>query len=268
MSKLIFANIHRIKKDIPFWLCVGSMFAIGLFMSIKVTKELPLDSVFFAYAVIVGLVSSVFCGLFIGTETGDGAIRNKLIVGHTKQNVYMANLIACIVAGFVFCLAFIIPMLAIGTARLGFFTMTAGQFITLLVTTLALSAAYSSIFTLISMLCRNKAIIAVACILCFIALFLLGAAFNLRLQEPEFLNNYVMTIDGVGEVQNQPNPDYLTGAKREVFQFFLDFIPGGQSIQFAELTMVHYWQLPVYSLIISALTTLAGVVLFKRKNVN
>lgn len=265
MSKLIYANFGRLKKDMVFWLCVVFMFAAGLFVSIK--SEVALDRVFFVYAIIIGLVSAVFCGLFIGTEHGDGTLRNKLIVGHTKVSVYLANLVVCLVAGFMFCIAFIIPMLAIGIPRLGLFEMSVPSVLVLLGTTLALSAVFTSIFTLIPMICQNKAAAAVACILCFIALFAVGAYFNSALQEPEFIDNYVMSVDGVSDMQSEPNPNYLTGAKREAFQFALDFNPGGQALQFAEMSMVHTWQLPLYSLLILLLTSIAGILVFRREDV-
>jgi ABC-2 type transport system permease protein len=265
MNKLIYANFGRLRKDLIFWLCTVFMVAAGVFAAVK--SEAALDRVFFIYAVIIGLVSSVFCGLFIGTEHGDGTLRNKLIVGHTKTSVYLANLIVSIAAGFIFCIAFILPMLVIGIARLGFFEMGIPSALVLFGITLALSAAFSGVFTLISMLLQNKAAAAVACILCFVVLFGVAAAVNSRLQEPEFYGSYVMSVTGVSEYQNEPNPNYLTGTKRELYQFALDFLPTGQSVQFVEMSMEHIWQLPLYSLLILILTSAAGVLAFQREDI-
>lgn len=165
-------------------------------------------------------------------------------------------------------MAFIVPMLSIGIVRHGFFEMPFPSVLLLFGTTLALSAAWSCIFTLIAMVCRNKAVVAVACILCFILLIYLGAATNSRLQEPPMIDSYVTSIDGIGEMAGEPNPNYISGTKREIYQFLYDINPGGQSLQFAESSMVHTWQLPVYSLIIVLLTTGIGVMIFKKKNIN
>lgn len=265
MSKLIYANFGRLKKDSVFWLCTAFMFAAGMFVSIK--SEVSLDRVFFCYSLIIGLVSSVFCGMFIGTEHGDGTLRNKLIVGHTKTSVYLANLIVSVVSGFIFCLAFIVPMLAIGIPRLGLFEMSISSALALLGITLAMSMAFSGIFTLISMLCQNKAVSAVACIICFIVLIGIAAGIHSSLQEPEYLDSYVTSVNGVGEMQTEPNPNYLTGTKRAIYQFFFDFIPAGQAFQFVELSMVHTWQLPVYSMLILVLASAVGAAAFRKEDI-
>lgn len=265
MNKLIVANFGRLKKDMGFLLCTAFMLLAGIFVSVK--AEVALDRVFFVYALLIGLVSAVFCGLFIGTEHGDGTLRNKLIVGHTKASVYLANLIVCVIAGFVFCVAFIIPMLAVGIPRLGFFEADIASVLALFGITLALSAAFSGIFTLVATVFQNKAAAAVACILCFIALFGIAAAVNSSLQEPEFIESYVTNISGVGDMESEPNPNYLTGTKRDIYQFALDLNPAGQSLQFAEMTMVHTWQLALYSILIMIITSAVGVLIFRKENV-
>lgn len=265
MNKLLHANFRRLKKDLVFWLCAAFMFAAGVYVSL--IAEASVDRVIFAYALLIGLVSSVFCGLFIGVEHGDGTLRNKLIVGHTKTSVYLANLVVCVVAGFTFCFAFIVPMLAIGIPRLGFFEMGLLPVLALMGISLVMTAAFTGIYLLIAMLCQNKAVSAVACILCFVALMSLAAGVHSSLQEPEFMDSYVATIDGISKHHNEPNPRYLTGPKRERYQFFLEFLPTGQALAFIELSMIHTWQLPVYSLLILLLTTVSGVFGFRKKDI-
>lgn len=267
MSKLIYANISRVKKDVTFRLCIIFMVVAGTFVSLKTTTELPIDRVFFVYAVMIGLVSSVFCSLFIGVEHGDGTIRNKLIVGHTRKSIYFANLVVCSIAGLIFCFSFMLPMLTLGIFRLGVFTRNMSWVVLLLITTVALSIAFTSIYILISMLCQNKAITSVACILSFIVLLCIALKINSDLQQPPMQNNYVMSIGGVEEVDNRPNPNYISGIKREMYQFILDFLPTGQSVQFIELEMVHTWQLPLYSFLVVVITSCIGSIVFQKKNI-
>ena len=59
-------------------------------------RKFPLDAIFFVYAMLIGLVLSVFLPLFFGSEYSDGTIRNKLAAGHPRLSVYLANLITAV----------------------------------------------------------------------------------------------------------------------------------------------------------------------------
>ena len=104
MSKLLSANFTRMKKAKVFWVCLIFMIGFGLFLIISRYVQFKrfdmMDSAYIegsllSYTVVMGIVFAVFTSLFIGTEYNDGTIRNKLIVGHTRVNVYLANLITC-----------------------------------------------------------------------------------------------------------------------------------------------------------------------------
>lgn len=64
----------------------------------KFGYEATLDNFFFDYATYILVLGAIFCSLFIGTEYSDGTIRNKLIMGYSRQKIYCANLIVCIIA--------------------------------------------------------------------------------------------------------------------------------------------------------------------------
>ena len=65
-----------------------------------------------------------FCQPFIGTEYSDGTIRNKIVVGHSRSTIYLANLLTCCFAGLIMCLCFILPTLAIRIPLFGFSLQT------------------------------------------------------------------------------------------------------------------------------------------------
>ena len=54
----------------------------------------------------MGLVAAVFISLFVGSEYSDGTIRNKLVVGHSRMRIYLANLIVCSIACVLISLAY------------------------------------------------------------------------------------------------------------------------------------------------------------------
>lgn len=273
MNKLMGANLMRLKKDKIFWICAAMMAAIGATVALVAGGSDPqgftIDRVFFVYAIPLEFACAVFCSLFIGTEYSDGTIRNKIVVGHSRLSVYLANFLTCALAGLVLAGAYIIPMLAIGILRLGFFTMGTGPVLALIGISLMMMLAVCAIFTLIAMLCQNKAFVAVLCLVGLLAMLFGSAWLNSRLNEPEMYDSYVY-MDNSGAMEtapSEPNPNYLSGNKRAVFLFLLELQPAGQALLFTDsMSFAHPWLLPLYSLLIIVLTGGAGLAVFRRKD--
>lgn len=274
MSRLLSANFARLAKSKLFWLGMAFMLAIGIFITVNCYAEqvkydfhTSLDSIFFGYSIIIGIICAVFCSLFIGTEYSDGTIRNKIIIGHTRNTIYMSNLLVCAFAGLAMTLIYIIAMLALGIPFFGFFTTDIKTILLYLVASFAAIVAFTSIFTTISMLNQNKAVVAVICLIGFIILLFMASYLNARLSAPEFYENYVITSGGSPMVvETVENPDYLRGTARAVCQFLYDFLPSGQALQISNFDAPNLWQMPIYSLIIIIVTTAVGLIGFKRKN--
>ena len=262
----------RLKKDKVFWIGLVFMFAAGIFfpvmryMDMKHTGTInPIDHAFLGCVLFIGIIMAVFCSLFIGTEYSDGTIRNKVIVGQNRNSIYLANFVACMVVSLIMCIAFFVPYLCIGIPLLGFFIMTAKTAVLFIVTAFLLAIAFSSIYTLISMLNHSKAITAVICILLAFLLLFVGGQLNKMLNEPERNMSVVMSENGQ-EYEEIPNPHYLNEGERKIVQFVYDFIPGGQVIQCMSLEATNLPLLPLYSFIIILLTTGIGLLCFKKKD--
>lgn len=274
MSKLLSANFTRLKKDKVFWICFGFMVLIGIFIPVNKYMNMKkynyiqtLDQGFFNYTLLIGVVLSVFCSLFLGTEYNDGTIRNKIVIGHTRTNIYLSNFITCIIADIFLCLAYLVPTLCLGTLLLGFFEADPKLILVFVFGAFVMSFAYAAIDILIAMLNQNKAIVAVLCILSAFLLLFAGVFINARLSSPESYPGYSYLINGeIIEEEEEPNPDYLRGTKRKVYEFFYDFLPGGQAIQFSAMLTEHPKRLILYSSIITILTTGCGLFFFQKKD--
>lgn len=271
MSKLLAANFIRLQKDKFFWIGMVFMFAAGIFFPVMRYMDMRqsqtinnIDDGFFGCALFIGVIMAVFCSLFIGTEHSDGTIRNKVIIGQKRVSIYLANFIISSIVSIVMCVMFFIPFLCIGIPLLGFFEMDIKIVLLFTVTVFMLAIAFSSIFTLISMLNHNKAVTAVICILLAFLLLIAGAQLNNMLSQPETIMGLTVTENGQ-EYQELPNPNALDEGGRKIVQFFYDFLPGGQVIQCASLGVENLPLLPVYSLVIIILTTGAGAIFFKKK---
>ena len=130
-----------------------------------------------------------------------------------------------------------------------------------------LSSVFTALFTLIAMLCQNKAHTTAGCILLTFALLFAGVYIFSTLEEPEYLAAYSYTENGVTvEEPEQKNPYYISGVKRQVYECLLDLTPGGQVIQIGEMGAKKPVMLAVYDGLILLLVTGFGLVLFRRED--
>ena len=79
-------------------------------------------------------------------------------------------------------------------------------------------------------------------------------------------NGVMMTENGVEFSDPEPNPSYVSGARRKIYAAIVDALPSGQTILLANQELAH----PVASLCASAGIVLAvsviGITAFRRKN--
>lgn len=278
MSRLIRANFARLWKSRIFWVGIAYSLGLGLLIVSTQYREMVttpgyhphIDNVLFSGGMFMPIVVAVFVGLFVGTEYSDGTIRNKLMVGHTRGAVYASNFLVCTAAVWIMHLATIAVIVGIGFPLVGNLEMPVRALLILGLISMVTVAALSSVFLLVSMLIPSKASSSVAALLLAIA-FLMGAMMiDSRLQDPEYYNAYNSSVfmESTGEQGEKiKNPNYLSGTKREIYEFLYDFLPGCQMVQIAMQSPAHMERLPLYSLSILVGTSACGVLFFRRKNI-
>lgn len=274
MYNLLSANFMRLKKEKVFWMLSGFMLVLGLIFpvvikmdEIKTKTARDMDSIFGQYAIFIGIFMAVFCSFFVGKEYSDGTIRNKIIAGKRRADIYLANFIDCAMVSVMMCGCFFLAYLCVGIPLLGSFSIDLKTALQYLLTVISLSIAFSSIYNLIAMLSTNKAVTAVICILLAFMLLFIGMQLNQMLSQPETVTG-MTDAEGVTTYEEYPNPDYLNGEERRIVQIVYDIIPGGQVAHCVSLDAVNLPMLPVYSLIIILLTTGIGLLCFKKKDIN
>lgn len=272
MNRLFAANFFRLKKNGFFWIGVafmgltGVLFPVMRYLDMKETGgNNTLDEGFFSCAVFIGILSSIFISLFIGTEYGDGTIRNKIIVGQKRSSIYLANLLVCSLVGIAYCAIFFAVYLGVGIPLLGFFATRIQTVLLLVITVFLLSLAFSGLFTMIASLEQNKALTVLFCVLLAFLLLIAGTYINARLSEPETYPAVYMTEEGTTATDVE-NPNYLEGNERKIYQFFYNFLPGGQAIQCTSMEMSNPSLLWTYSLIILIVSTGVGLFFLQRKD--
>lgn len=254
-----------------FMFLIGVMFIINLHHSNLIYDDsVPLDFTLFNFTLFIPFTIAAFCSLFLGTEYSDGTIRNKLTIGHSRYAIYLASLMTNIAASILMCLSWFLAMAILGIPLVSSPRADMHFLLILLFEVFMMLTAFCSIFTMLSMLCQNKALTAVISLLGVLMLLVAASYINARLSAPEFYNDYV--FDNLGSLTSEPvpNPSYLEGRTRAVYSFLFDFLPTGQAMQYSNLSINSengLWQMPLYDLVIAAAATLSGLRLFYRKDI-
>lgn len=283
MSRLFASTFFRMLKKIVFWILLICMFIYGVYSASNIASEargdFTLDGCFFESAPIMGLVAAIFISLFVGSEYSDGTIRNKLVVGHSRMRIYLANLIVCSMACVLIFLAYITGVIIVGSSKGGELLTETSVISMCLICCLLVSMAFASIMTLLAMLNTNKAGNVVVSMILALILLMSSSYIYQRLGEREIYDNYV-SVNEAGiptEVEQLPNPLYIDGTQRTVLEVVNDLLPSGQAIQLADAfnadgiakesikNKPYRWL--GYSMLIIILTSGCGIILFKRKEI-
>ena len=102
--------------------------------------------------------------------------------------------------------------------------------------------------------------------------------YTMQLVPEEFsTSKEAYSIDGVAEdmfdglvMETVPNPNYLSGEKREIVQLFYDINPAGQTTQLARLSeqdILYPLRIILLDAGLSAVFALGGIWIFRRKDI-
>lgn len=278
MNKLLSAEFARLKKNKFFWVCVGFMAIVAWYIVFELYLEMKkydyvvgLERVLFGHVFCIGFLTAAFSGLFIGTEYSEGTIRNKLVIGHTRRDIYLSSLIISITAGLIICLSYILAALIPGVILIGFSEeMTVEIMLQTFFVLLLMTAAFSAIFTMFSMLNQSKALNCVIVLIgTFVMLFFSAFIFS-ELRKPEIYEEYVYLDKDTGEIVTEPaepNPFYVSGTTREVYEFLMQFLPTGQSYLIMADDLSHAEEMTVYSVLVIIGSSAAGMYCFRKKDI-
>ena len=86
------------------------------------------------------------------------------------------------------------------------------------------------------------------------------------LSQPELSSGIVLTAEGMQMTDPTPNPNYVRGVWRDIYQFIIDFLPTGQGIQMVELNIAHPICMGLSSVFITIVVTLGGIIVFNKKD--
>lgn len=280
MRDLLCADFARLWKNRPFLCCWAGMVLFGLFLTAEEYLEpytVTLDRMAFLPLSLYGVVTGAFTGLFLGQEHAEGTVRNKLIAGRGKAQVYLSGFFVT-AGGALVLYASAVAVTALTGSLLFATDKPLGAFLIFGLLGALCCLSYAALFCLIAMLCRSRAVSVVLCMLLAVVLLLAAMYINLQLTQEEYVSQ-LNTVTQSGDVSVSvteenvepqvtmvPNPHYLTGLKRQAAELLQDVNPTGQAVQICAMNCAHPARLVLCDAGIILFACLTGTALFQRRD--
>lgn len=226
---------------------------------------------FFNVVIWLGITLAVYSASFIGTAYHDGILRNQIIYGHKRSAIYLAHYITILLAGILQAAVFFGVLLLLDGIFLQFFIVRLlvrpAEYLLLIFLALL---GYSALFSFLSILLANKAlVISTQALLVFLMLFF-GFSTVTSLSEPETVPITNLYYDRSG-TETVPNPKYLSGAERELYEWADALVPSsmilhgimteqGDALPFST-------KIPVGTALLSVSFTVCGIYCFQKKDI-
>ena len=107
---------------------------------------------------LIGTMSmfiSITAGLFIITDFKNNTIRNKIIIGHSRTKIYLANLIISLTVAFIYQMAFWLTLIGLCKTIMRFDDFPSKEIFQNMLLTMAIIFAFTSCFVFICTTLKN-----------------------------------------------------------------------------------------------------------------
>ena len=274
MRKLITASFSRLWKEKLFWLVfafmsIGSVCYNWIGYNEINNPQIYVEDILFCMLPVSSFVFALFISMRLGTEFEEHTIRNKLIVGYSRTQVYFSEYLTCMAASVI-----LLAVMLLCSGLFGLFLslefLSDWTDIAFLVFGCVLMAlVFSAMFVGISMNVGSKAASLVASIVFLFAILLLASFCINALEEPlmAYTNVIISVEDGVQFGDLVENPAYVDGTQRMIYELIADILPTGQAIQMNNLEFERSARWPAFSLIMLIIATVAGYIPFRKRDI-
>lgn len=278
MLKLLHANFYRLRKNKVFIgiiiITIIASFVI-LFNTYQgnITNEkynmqkMQIDRTYTIYINVISFLIAVFVSIFVGSDYDNGTIRNKIIVGHSRKNIYLSNLIVSIIVGLVLEIIYLTIISIVGIPLIGKIQMNIFDFLYIILDMILLIIVFSSIFNFISMICSNVTLSTVGSLLLILIMYVFcmsisGIAYStkeLKIQDFDENGNLVTKYL---EDENYPG-DF----KKNLCKTIINILPTGQAMELSEVNIdINEIKIyPLYSLGVILIINILGIYMFNKK---
>lgn len=283
MNKLLRADFSRFIKSKIYWICGVVILAISVnnaFNTVNYATHLLyngkayIDRYIFELAPYTAIISAVFITIFIGTENSDQTIRNKLIIGHSRTNIYISDLITSIAGSVMLIVMWFVGMLPALFRTDGFemgFSGVMGYFCI----ALGFTAVFSSIFVLVGTLAPNRTVAVVIVVALWFALMYLGGIVVSKMTNLDLDFEQIFVIENGKTTISEEARNYLIS-----YRMLSRIIPTGQALLMAMVAYGNFssafldlgvWYnsslLDIgFSVVITVIISAIGIFFFRKKD--
>ena len=160
MANLLAEGYRRLFKGKRFYIVLAVIMAIPIIASvfIRIVEKRALNlggALAFSMIGTMTMFISITAGLFIITDFKNNTIRNKIIIGHSRANIYLANLIISLTVAFIYQMVFWLTLIVFGKTIMRFDAFPSKEIFQNMLLTLAIIFAFTSCFVFICTTLKN-----------------------------------------------------------------------------------------------------------------
>ena len=278
MIRLLHANFYRLKKNKVFIgiiiITIIASFVIlfntyqGNIINEKYNMiKTTIDRTYIIYINIISFLIAIFVSIFVGTDYSDGTIRNKIIVGHSRKNIYLSNLIVSIVVGLILETIHLTIITIIGIPLIGKIQMNILDFLYIILNMILLIIVFSSIFNFISMLCSNVTLSTVGSLLLILIMYVFCMSISVVANSTKELK--IQDFDENGNLITQyiEDKNYPGDFNKNLCKTVINILPTGQAMELSEVNIdINEIKIyPLYSLGVILIINILGIYMFNKK---
>jgi hypothetical protein len=224
MKNLLNANFSHLWQNGMFKIAIAAAAFVGIFCPIfyhrlLVVLEAPqssysLDYYFLPYSHVIAVIATAFCSYYMSIDQTNGTLRNKIIAGHKRISIYMANLMTNMSVSCMLYTVYLVLSLGIGSSYIGHFQR------------------YANTEMLLYVFCGYAAIIALTAVVTWVSMLFPNMAISLGVSLCVVLGSLCVGVHQLSQLTNAIVwMDQMTKMRQRIL-FFADFLPGSQLMEF------------------------------------
>jgi ABC-type transport system involved in multi-copper enzyme maturation permease subunit len=280
MSNLLKADIKRYSSSIVYIIAVIFSFAIGVKIGVCAYGSFTHDGATYHYfnidetAFVIGilvLLSAV--SIIVGQDYSENTVRNKLICGYTKTQVYLSELLSAFLAATLLYAVTVIPFALFGIKAMRFFP--AEEIALVFAVIYFIYICMTAICVAVCCLIKKRAVSLIVTAGIFVGLFLGSVSIKSALEQPQYQDRYDSSDVYIGMEKNDSYIENETA--RKALEIAFNANPAGQIVGFVgylshdvfiytaegRRTLETY---PLYAVGLSAAVTAVGIAVYRKQN--